>query len=344
MTEGKRRIAAAFLVGALVILPGCTTSLDGANPSGNLKPGAVPAEYEAWVNQAGSICAAITPAAIAAQIEAESNWNPNAQSPVGASGLTQFMPGTWTTWGQDANGNGIVSPLDPPDAIMAQGNFMCALYDQVTTATADGRISGDPFDLALASYNAGFGNVTKYGGIPPFKETQNYVTKIRGLITKYSAPSTTGPIPGSSIGARIVAAGETQLGVPYSWGGGTVNGPSTGTGIGANTVGFDCSHFVQYAIYQASDGTLNVLPPSHDQANAGAEVLHRAGGTPVDYGSMQVGDIITFRKNGQGRYHHVGIYIGDGRMIHAPLTGRTVEYTTLADYWEAEEWAVRRVG
>lgn len=343
MTRTRPTVAVAFMACILAIVTGCTGLTDSVGPSGNLKPGTVPVEYEAWVNQAGAICAAITPAAIAAQIEAESNWNPNAKSSAGASGLAQFMPGTWTTWGADANSNGVTSALDPPDAIMAQGNFMCALYDQVSTATANGRISGDPFDLALASYNAGFGNVTKHGGVPPFKETQNYIAKIRGLIGKYSAPST-GPVPGSSIGARIVAAGETQLGVPYSWGGGTVNGPSTGSGSGANTVGFDCSHFVQYAIYQASDATLNIYPPAHDQASAGAAVLSRAGGTPVAYELMQVGDIITFRKNGASRYHHVGIYIGDGRMIHAPRTGRPVEYTTLSGYWEAEEWAVRRVG
>ncbi|WP_245993615.1 hypothetical protein [Xylanimonas allomyrinae] len=163
------------------------------------------------------------------------------------------------TWGEDADGNGVVSPLDPSDAIMAQGNFMCALYDQVSVATADGRISGDPFDLALASYNAGFGNVTKFGDVPPFKETQNYIARIRSLIGRYSAASSN-PLPGSSIGEQIVAAGETQLGVPYSWGGGGPNGPSTGSGSGANTAGFDCSHFVWYATYQASGGSLNILP------------------------------------------------------------------------------------
>ncbi|WP_162616538.1 hypothetical protein [Xylanimonas allomyrinae] len=81
MTEGKRRVGAALLVGALVALTGCTSSPDGATSSATLEPGAIPAEYEALVNKAGSLCAAITPAAIAAQIEAESNWNPNAQSP-----------------------------------------------------------------------------------------------------------------------------------------------------------------------------------------------------------------------------------------------------------------------
>lgn len=137
-----------------------------ATPGGGLNTGAVPAAYVQLVQSAGSLCPGITAPAIAAQLDAESGWNPNASSPVGAQGIAQFMPGTWATWGKDYNSNGTNSPLDPGDAIPAQGHFMCALYAQVTSLLATKKVSGDPLDLALAGYNAGLGNVISAGGDP----------------------------------------------------------------------------------------------------------------------------------------------------------------------------------
>lgn len=60
---------------------------------------------------------------LAAQVEAESGWNPNVLSPVGARGLTQFMPGTWETYGQGAD------PFDPIAGIQAQGRYLRYLRD-----------------------------------------------------------------------------------------------------------------------------------------------------------------------------------------------------------------------
>ncbi|BBC35817.1 Glycyl-glycine endopeptidase ALE-1 [Streptomyces graminofaciens] len=157
------------------------------NVGGGLATGEVPAQYVPWVLKAGAMCEVIKPAVIAAQIEAESGWNPNAKSPVGAEGLSQFMPGTWTTWGKDDDGNGRISPYDPGDAIMAQGRYDCALAEQVQGYKDRGQASGDTLDLALAAYNAGPGAVQKYGGIPPYTETQNYVVRIKSLIAKYES-------------------------------------------------------------------------------------------------------------------------------------------------------------
>ncbi len=169
---------------------------DGAGGGGGLKDGAVPQQYVPWVLKAGALCDVIKPAVIAAQIEAESGWNPNAQSPVGAEGLSQFMPGTWQTWGRDDDGNGRVSPYDPGDAIMAQGRYDCALAKQVEGYKNRGEARGETLDLALAAYNAGPGAVHQYGGMPPYTETQNYVATIKSLIAKYeSVDDAPGKIP-----------------------------------------------------------------------------------------------------------------------------------------------------
>ncbi|OXN00603.1 lytic transglycosylase domain-containing protein, partial [Bifidobacterium vansinderenii] len=147
----------------------------------------VPAEYVEDVKRAGSICATVTPAVIAAQIEAESNWNPNAGSSAGAQGIAQFIPSTWATHGMDGDGDGRADVMNPHDAIWSQGNYMCQLADGVAALQSAGRVSGDALSLTLAAYNAGLGAVANYHGIPPYKETQGYVQKIVGRVPYYQA-------------------------------------------------------------------------------------------------------------------------------------------------------------
>lgn len=114
---------------------------------------------------------------LAAQLEAESHWNPRAESPKGAQGLAQFTPDAWASHGSG-------DPFNPNDAIAAQGRLM---GDLVKRAEASG-IKQNRVELALAGYNAGFGNVTKYKGVPPFPETKGYLQTIAKRMGHYSEP------------------------------------------------------------------------------------------------------------------------------------------------------------
>ncbi len=102
---------------------------------------------------------------LAAQLYAESGFNPFASSGAGAQGIAQFMPAT-------ARSYGLRDPFDADAAIDAQAHLMSDLLR---------RFGGKPA-LALAAYNAGAGAVQRYGGVPPYAETRGYVAKILGIL------------------------------------------------------------------------------------------------------------------------------------------------------------------
>ena len=116
---------------------------------------------------------ALDPNMIRAVMQTESAFNAMAVSPVGALGLMQLMPAV-------AAELGVTDPMDPRQNIMAGALYLRRLLD-----AHRGNVR-----LALASYNAGPGNVAKYRAVPPFKETQNYVKRVTAILADAKATGT----------------------------------------------------------------------------------------------------------------------------------------------------------
>jgi hypothetical protein len=144
---------------------GDAVASDGDSPAAaaTTLPSFVPAQYREPLLRSGTRWN-VSPALLAAQLMAESGFDPNAGSPAGAQGIAQFMPGTAAAYG-------LTNPFDPVAAIDAQAHLMSDLLDQFVSP-----------ELALAAYNAGPAPVEACHCIPPYPETQAYVTRILALI------------------------------------------------------------------------------------------------------------------------------------------------------------------
>jgi hypothetical protein len=135
----------------------------GDGDSGGAVPDFVPERFAGAISRAAQRWN-VSAALISAQLYAESNFNPFAQSPAGAQGIAQFMPGT-------AQAMGLANPFDAEAAIDAQAHLMRDLLRRFASVP-----------LALAAYNAGPAPVAACGCIPPYAETRAYVAKILGLL------------------------------------------------------------------------------------------------------------------------------------------------------------------
>ncbi len=129
-------------------------------------------QYDALI-QSSAARNGVDPALLKGLIRAESNFDPNAGSSAGAQGLTQLMPGT-------AAGLGVADVHDPAQAIEGGARYLRSQLDA---------FGGDEAK-ALAAYNAGPGAVTRYGGVPPYAETQQYVQRVLGYVAGYRAQTT----------------------------------------------------------------------------------------------------------------------------------------------------------
>jgi cell wall-associated NlpC family hydrolase len=306
--------AAAIGIGATAaVIAAALLQTAGDDPIGTALSMSVPAQYRDLIEKAGNTCPEVTPNLLAALLTQESRFNPKAQSPVGAQGIAQFMPSTWENHGIDGNKDGKRDVFDPEDAIPSSAEYLCAIADDVKS------VPGNKQSNMLAAYNAGSGAVRKYGGVPPYKETQNYVRSITALANK---PASGGKTANTTQAATAIDAAKGVIGTPYSWGGGSASGPSTGTCCsprgrsGSNIHGFDCSGLTLYAYAKAGIS----LPRTAAQQYAASE--------PVKPGKMRPGDLV-FYGTSATNIHHVGLYIGGGWMIDAPHPGTKVRYSPL---------------
>ncbi|TBO59470.1 hydrolase Nlp/P60 [Streptomyces kasugaensis] len=237
------------------------------------------------------------------KVETDHARHPTMRSSAGALGPMQFLPSTFKGYAYPVPPGGAnpPTPWDATDAVYAAARMLCT--NGAKTGTSQGIYK------AIYSYN----------------HADWYVRKVLAQAKAYAAAQPSGANSNSDVSSNaIVKAAYTQLGVPYVWGGGTINGKSGG--------GFDCSGLTSYAVYQGT-GHKVILPRTSQE--------QRHVGTSVPRGEMRPGDLIVFNKHNWG---HVGIYAGGNRMIDAPKPGKSVEVISLAGYWENYAWDIRRVG
>lgn len=123
--------------------------------------------YDNWIRQAATLYQ-LPEELIRSVIKVESDYDPRVVSPAGAQGLMQLMP-------QTALRMQVRDPFDPREAIFGGTRYLRVLANL---------FNGD-LDLTVAAYNAGEGAVMRYGGIPPYEETQAYVTRVRTYYARY---------------------------------------------------------------------------------------------------------------------------------------------------------------
>lgn len=154
-----------------------TATPDGSGPAsaagvGSPSATGAGAQYTPLI-EAAAARNGVDPAVLHGLIQQESGFDPSSRSSAGAEGLTQLMPSTATSLG-------VSDPLDPTQSIEGGARYLGEML----------RRFGGNVEEALAAYNAGPGAVQRYGGIPPYTETQQYVSKVLGYAAEYRGTGT----------------------------------------------------------------------------------------------------------------------------------------------------------
>ncbi len=223
-----------------------------------------------------------------------------------AVGPFQFMPATWESIGQDGNKDGLRDPHNADDAALGAAAYLCGR----------GRNLGKAGQLRAAIFQ--------------YNHSNAYVANVMKWIVQYTAAARSGGSAGlmgvKGKARTVLQAALAQRGVPYSWGGGTASGPSTGTCCspsgksGASIAGFDCSGLTTYAFAQAG---ISLPRTAAAQSGRGRRIPASAG-----QAALQPGDLVFFgyALGRDSTIYHVGIYVGGGRMVNAARPGTAVRF------------------
>ncbi|QWA26681.1 C40 family peptidase (plasmid) [Streptomyces sp. JCM17656] len=227
-------------------------------------------------------------------------WDGTAQAER-AVGPFQFLPSTWDSVGEDANGDKQADPHNADDAALGAALYLC----------------GNGRDLAKRSQLK--------ASIFQYNRSNAYVSNVLGWIDQYTAAAKDPDLKDVSSKVRtVLEAALSQRGVPYSWGGGNASGKSYGICCspggksGAAIKGFDCSGLTLYAYAKAG---IRLPRVAAAQAGVGQRIPARLGTN-----ALKPGDLV-FYATAPGRdatIYHVGIYVGSGQMVNAPRPGTVV--------------------
>jgi cell wall-associated NlpC family hydrolase len=288
---GRQLLLAAGLavlapVGALGAVTAGVASLPAAATPSTQAQADIPPALLVLYRQAARRCPGLPWPVLAGvgKVETDHNRPPRQVSNAGALGPMQFLPGTWSQYGSDGNGDGHADPFDPADAIPAAADYLCthAAARDVGTAVAS-YLCGGRRDCQRRAQQPG-----------------GYANRVLAWARRYADPTSPSG-PAATVAVQVALA---QVGTPYLWGGQTPG------------VGYDCSGLVQYAYRRAG-----IALPRTAQTQYDSGPLLPAGAEPQPGDLLFFGPVSS---TGIARVTHVGIALGHGRMVDAPRTGALV--------------------
>lgn len=251
----------------------------------------------------------VNPALMKAMMHTESSYDPNARSPVGAMGLMQLMPAT-------AKRFGVKDPFDPAQNIEGAAKYIKYLTKM---------FNGNPTKI-IAAYNAGEGNVRKYGGIPPFAETQDYVKKVTGRLGGGNVSASPQPQSRAML-ARQVIFGGRDFSVTSNFG--NRKAPVAGASTFHN--GIDLGAPKGTPIYAAEDGVIggNQTKEGGNQMWLKGSSGYRFGFAHLDRYAVPLGSQV---RKGQLIGYTGDSGIGTGAHLHFTVTDPRGQKINPADF------------